>query len=339
LSKDPTFLDHPSNRFVRAFTESQIATASRTNYGSSWRFAEFWRDQVQKHMEVCHEFIDPIVADTVAKKHEQMRLGLDVKDATGEVKEGETLLEHLVNYTEDPTVLRDETLNIMIAGRDTTAATLTFAVYMLSQHPDVLARLREEIIAKVGVSGRPNHDDLRGMKYLRAFINEVLRLYPPVPNNLRLCTEAQVWPALKGGTPFYIPPNTMTLYSVFLMHRRKDLWGPDAHLFDPDRFLDARLHKYLTPNPFIFLPFNAGPRICIGQQFAYHEVSYFLIRLLQSIDAVSLDLETQHLPPADWAQAKGRKALEKVILRSHLTMYILDGLWVRMKEADPVNSV
>jgi hypothetical protein len=100
LSKDPTFLDHPSNRFVRAFTESQIATAYRTNYGSSWRFAEFWRDQVQKHMEVCHEFIDPIVVDTVAKKHEQMRLGLDVKDATGEVKEGETLLEHLVNYTE-----------------------------------------------------------------------------------------------------------------------------------------------------------------------------------------------------------------------------------------------
>jgi hypothetical protein len=54
-----------------------------------------------------------------------------------------------------------------------TAATLTFAVYMLSQHPDVHVRLREEIIAKVGVSGRPTHDDLRGMKYLRAFINGV----------------------------------------------------------------------------------------------------------------------------------------------------------------------
>jgi len=69
------------------------------------------------------------------------------------------------------------------------------------------------------------------------------------------------------------------------MHRRKDLWGPDgkhlyfpwleipkahefylAHVFDPDRFLDERLREYLTPNPFIFLPFNAGPRICLGQQ-------------------------------------------------------------------------
>ena len=100
LSKDPTFLDHPANRFVRAFMESESATAYRTNYGSSWRFAEFWRDQVQKHMKVCYEFIDPIIVDALAKKHEQRCLGVDVNDSTGEVKEGETLLEHLVNYTE-----------------------------------------------------------------------------------------------------------------------------------------------------------------------------------------------------------------------------------------------
>ncbi|KAI9572478.1 cytochrome P450 [Boletus coccyginus] len=340
LFNDPTLLNHPANRFIRAFTESQIATASRTNYGTSWRFAEPWQDQVEKHMQVCYEFVDPIVADMIAKKkREQGQPGSDVNNGTGKVKEGETLLEHLVHYTEDEKALRDETLNIVVAGRDTTAATLTFSVYMLSQHPDVLARLREEIVAKVGVSGRPTHDDMRDMKYLRAFINEVLRLYPPVPVNLRLSTEAQTWPALNGGKSFYIPPNTTTMYSVFLMHRRKDLWGPDADLFDPDRFLDERLHKYLTPNPFIFLPFNAGPRICLGQQFAYHEVSYFLVRLLQSFDAFSLDMDTQHLPPADWAQAKGRKALEKVVMRAHLTLYVKDGLWVKMKEVDPVHTI
>ncbi|KAI9572477.1 cytochrome P450 [Boletus coccyginus] len=340
LFNDPTFLHHPANRFVHAFTESQIATASRTNYGTSWRFAEFWQDQVEKHMQVCYEFVDPIVADTLAKK-QQGQPGSDVNDGMGTVKEGETLLEHLVHYTEDQKVLRDEALNIMIAGRDTTAATLTFAVYMLSQHPDVLARLREEIVAKVGLSGRPTHGDMRDMKYLRAFINGVQLAIvskafqtdleirgPPTISTCSYECQAHTWPALNGGKSFYIPPNTM-----------KDLWGPDADLFDPDRFLDERLHKYLTPNPFIFLPFNAGPRICLGQQFAYHEASYFLVRLLQSFDAFSLDMDTQHLPPADWAQAKGRKALEMVVMRSHLTLYIKGGLWVKMKEVDPVNSI
>ncbi|KAG6374895.1 cytochrome P450 [Boletus reticuloceps] len=339
LSKDPVFLNHPSNRFIRAFTASQIAAAVRVNYGPCWRLAELWQDQVQKHTKVCYEFIDSIIADTLAKKYARRRLGLDVKDSTGKVKERETFLEHLVNYTEDQTVLRDDMMNILIAARDTTAATLTFSVYMLSQHPDVLARLREEIIAKVGPSRRPTHDDMREMKYLRAFIDEVLRLYPPAPFNIRSSIEAQIWPELNGGKPFYIPPDTTIAYCVFLLHRRKDLWGPDADLFDPDRFLDERLHKYLTPNPFIFLPFGAGPRICLGQQFAYNEISYFLIRLLQSFDAVSLDMETQRLPPSDWAQAKGRKALEKVILRSHLTMYVQDGLWVRMKEDDATHVV
>jgi len=100
LFNDPTFLNHPANRFVCAFMESQIATANRAHYGTFWRFAEFWQDQVEKNMQVCYEFVDPIVADALAKKHEQGKPGSDVNDGTGKVKEGESLLEHLVHYTE-----------------------------------------------------------------------------------------------------------------------------------------------------------------------------------------------------------------------------------------------
>jgi cytochrome P450 len=90
------------------------------------------------------------------------------------------------------------------------------------------------------------------------------------------------------------------------------------------RFLDDRVHKYLTPNPFIFLPFNAGPRICLGQQFAYNEVSFFLIRLLQKFSGVSLAQDAQppgSIPPKSWKSAGGRQAIEKVWPMSHLTMY------------------
>lgn len=83
-----------------------------------------------------------------------------------------------------------------------------------------------------------------------------------------------------------------------------------AEEFDPDRFIDERLYKYLTPNPFIFLSFNAGPRICLGQQFAYNEMSFFLIRLLQDLESITLDMDAQDpesRPPADWAKCPGRK--------------------------------
>ncbi|KAG6329055.1 hypothetical protein ID866_10035, partial [Astraeus odoratus] len=89
------------------------------------------------------------------------------------------------------------------------------------------------------------------------------------------------------------------------MQRRKDLWGPDAEIFDPDRFLDERT-KYLTKNPYIFVPFNAGPRICLGQQFAYNQISYFLVRFFQTFSSVSLAEEFQTLPPAEWSEDAGR---------------------------------
>lgn len=128
------------------------------------------------------------------------------------------------------------------------------------------------------------------------------------------------------------------------MHRRTDLWGPDGSYlrillcskanalsaleFDPDRFLDERLHKYLTPNPFIFSPFNAGPRICLGQQFAYQEVSFFLVRLLQQFTNFRMEPDVQPVesrPPAHWAASGGRKAREKLVPGTHLTMYVKVG--------------
>lgn len=98
-----------------------------------------------------------------------------------------------------------------------------------------------------------------------------------------------------------------------------------AEDFDPDRFLDHRVHKYLTPNPFIFLPFNAGPRICLGQQFAYNEMSFFMVRLLQTFSNITLDPSAQDPDtrvPAAWAEFPGRKGKEKVWPKSHITLYM-----------------
>jgi cytochrome P450 len=80
----------------------------------------------------------------------------------------------------DKDVIMDAIISVLSAGRDTTAFTLTFAMYMLTQHQDVCQKLREEILAHVGSHGRPTYEHVKEMKYLRAFLNETLRLYPTV---------------------------------------------------------------------------------------------------------------------------------------------------------------
>ncbi|EKM59240.1 uncharacterized protein PHACADRAFT_249546 [Phanerochaete carnosa HHB-10118-sp] len=329
--------------FARAFAEAQSKLNFRFRMGWLWPWFELLGSETRAPMETVDAFLDPILAAAVEKAERTKREnGGSVPENMEEIEEDETLLDHLVKYTDDRKILHDEVLNIMIAGRDTTAITLTVAIYFLSQHPEVLRRLRQEILEKVGPSRRPTYEDIREMKYLRAFINETLRLYPAVPWNVRYSVNDTVVPSPNPDKPYFIPANTPVVYSVHCMHRREEFWGPDAEAFDPDRFLDARAQRYLTPNPFVFLPFNAGPRICLGQQFAYNEMSFFLVRLLQHFDDVALREDA--LPPAcrvpaAWAGAPGRKGVERFWPKTHLTLYAKGGLWVTMREAQNAEAI
>ncbi|THU82991.1 cytochrome P450 monooxygenase pc-3 [Dendrothele bispora CBS 962.96] len=329
-SSSDTYLTHPSTKFVTAFAQGQLAITLRNVRGKYWRLFEFWKDEAAGYRKDVEDFVNPILDEAMTNLRRKEEGDMESENMK-EVGEEETFLEHLVKVTEDKKVVMDELLNILLAARDTTASLLTFSVYVLTQRPDIFARLKSEISEKIGFARRPTYEDTRDMKYLRAFLNETLRLYPAVPVDGRSPKHATTLPN-KNGKPWYVPADTRCVYSVFLMHRREDLWGPDALEFDPDRFLDERLHKYLTPNPFIFLPFNAGPRICLGQQFAYNESSYFLIKLLQKFDDFSLALDVQpSQPPSEWKPEPGTtKGRDKVTLFSHLTMSVKDGLWIRM---------
>ncbi|KIK67201.1 hypothetical protein GYMLUDRAFT_37268 [Collybiopsis luxurians FD-317 M1] len=331
--------DTLAREFSHAFLQAQEAISTRERFSLIWPLLEIRKDKTEEPMKVLNAFIQPIVNDAIAKM-KSMQRSVEEKNKVEEIEEDETLLDHLVKITDDPVILKDETLNIMIAGRDTTAATLTFVVYFLSMYPEIMDRLRKEILEKVGPSKRPTYDDIRDMKFLRAVINETLRLYPVVPFNVRECIHATTWPSPDPTQPpLYIPAGAKVPYSVFMMHRRKDLWGPDAEVFDPDRFLDERLKTYLTPRPFIFLPFNAGPRICLGQQFAYNEMSFFLVRLLQKFNSFT------HIPelrpsefeiPKEWKSAPGRKGIDSFFPKMTLTMYAGVGLWIKAEEAEAI---
>ncbi|KAG2003619.1 cytochrome p450 [Coprinopsis cinerea AmutBmut pab1-1] len=329
LPNPTSFTLHPSNTFVNAFFNGLNEVAMRSVIGEEWPLREFSKDLVKPYRDIVDQIIEPMVDAALQAAHSDT----SEKEKSGR-DEPTTLLQQLVSQTKDKSIIMDELLNLFVAGRDTTACTLTFSVYMLAEHPAVVERLRADVLNKVGEKGRPSYDDIRDMKYLRAFINEVLRLYPPVPINNRQAINDTLFTTKDGAQPIFVPAKTQVIYSVVDIQRRKDLWGPDADEFDPDRFLDERLHRYLIPNPFIFSPFNAGPRICLGQQFAYNEVSFFLIRLLQQFSKFSLALDAQpadSLPPAAWKGKEGLQAKEKIWPGVNLTLFVKGGLWVRME--------
>ncbi|PPQ95842.1 hypothetical protein CVT26_015972 [Gymnopilus dilepis] len=314
----PSFYDHPSNKFVGAFAEGLALAAFRLGRGGEWPLAEFFQDKIRPFRKVMDDFTEPLLRDALAKQETELaenKLHLDAEE--------ETLLAHLVKRTQDPAILKDELVNLLVAGRDSVMCLLSYSLYMLSEHPEIEKRLRQEIYDKVGSMSCPTHAHLRELKFMRAFLNEVLRLYPPVPLNFRTNKKPVVLPAVRPGeAPIYVPANTSCMYTVINIHRRTDLWGPDALEFDPDRFIDERLQKYLAPNPYIFCPFNAGPRVCLGQQFAYNEASFYLVRLLQHFTRFTLDMSANTPPPSAWAAGDGLKSREKIQPMSHLTMSI-----------------
>ncbi|CAE6540278.1 unnamed protein product [Rhizoctonia solani] len=243
---------------------------------------------------------------------------------------GDTFIDDLVSSTDDRTLITDELVNILLAARDTTASLLTFTTYLLTQHPKVLHRLREEIREHIRPDAAPTYEHIKGMKYLRAILNETLRLFPSVPINERATLTGCSIPTASG--PLYVPSGTQVLYSPLLMQRRQDLWGPDAWEFDPERWLDGRNEAFVK-DPMRFVPFNAGPRICLGQQFAYNEASFVLVRLFQRFSKLELAMDAAppgSVPPVEWQGQYGRKGFERVWVKNAITLYSKGGMWVRV---------
>ena len=158
--------------------------------------------------------------------------------------------------------LRDEAMTILLAGHETTANALVWAFYLLSQHPDVERRLHDELDA-LG-SAALGAADVARLPYTRAVLAETMRLYPPAwIVGRRAMQEYQLG-------PYTLAPRTIVLMSQWVMHR-DPRWWPEADRFTPERWLEAgSAHDSARPK-FSYFPFGAGPRICIGEQFAWME--------------------------------------------------------------------
>jgi cytochrome P450 len=191
---------------------------------------------------------------------------------------GTDLLGRLIAARDDETgggmsaeELRDQVVTIFLAGHETTAVAMSWTWYLLSQHPAALAKLEAELETVLG--GRPpRHEDLVRLPYARMVIEESMRLYPPAPGlSVRLATEDRVICGVKA------PKGTAISVMPWVLHRHRLLWD-EPERFDPERFSPARS---AGRHRFAYLPFGAGPRICIGAAFAMAEAMLMLVTVAQ----------------------------------------------------------
>ncbi|KAK8196854.1 cytochrome P450 52A12 [Phyllosticta capitalensis] len=243
---------------------------------------KYWLAHTKTFHKLCadvHAFVDYFVQLALARE----KGAPPPKGANG--KDKYVFLHAIADQTRNPAILREQLLNILLAGRDTTASLLSWTIWLLAQHPDVWTKLRSTILDEFGSYEDPEEitfTRLKSCKYLQQVLNEVLRVFPVVPLNSRRCISDTTLPRGGGPTgesPIFVPAGTEVNYSVYVMHHRTDIWGEDAEDFKPERW-EGRKPGWE------FLPFNGGPRICLGQQFALTEASYVVVRLMQRFDAV-----------------------------------------------------
>ncbi|OIW21661.1 hypothetical protein TanjilG_07281 [Lupinus angustifolius] len=200
-----------------------------------------------------------------------------------ERKGGDILSRFLQMKEFDSTYLRDIILNFVIAGKDTTAATLAWFIYMLCKYPAVQEKAAEEVKEATHTTTISScaefvscvtEEALEKMNYLHAAITETLRLYPAVPVDAKICFSDDTLP-----DGYSVNKGDMVSYQPYAMGRMKFIWGDDAEEYKPERWLDEN-GIFQQESPFKFTAFQAGPRLCLGKEFAYRQMKIFSAVLL-----------------------------------------------------------
>ncbi|GAA0149692.1 oxygenase [Lithospermum erythrorhizon] len=284
-------------------------------------------------LRVINDCLDELIKNAKDTRQEadveklQQRDYSNLKDAS--------LLRFLVDMRGadvDDRQLRDDLMTMLIAGHETTAAVLTWAVFLLAQHPNKMKKAQSEIDLVLGL-GKLTLEALKKLEYIRLIVVESLRLYPQPPLLIRRTLKSDKLPGgYKGSKDGYsIPAGTDIFVSVYNLHRSPYFWD-NPNEFEPERFLrkkesegiegwagfdPSRSPGALYPNEiisdFAFLPFGGGPRKCVGDQFALMESTIALAMLLQKFDV----------------ELKG--SADSVEIVTGATIHTKNGLWCKVK--------
>jgi cytochrome P450 len=229
----------------------------------------FWSDMPRPKFRHAIEEMDAYLYAIIRRRREELA-------ASGRLPNPGDLLGRLVvepGMSDD--LIRDQLLTMLIAGHDTSTASLSWTLYLLGRHPEAMARLRAETDAVLAnPDDPPEAEQLGRLSYLDLAFKESLRMYPPIHVGNRRTSQDMT---IAG---YAVPAGTRVMYSIYLSHRDKDFW-PDPERFYPERFERGQDEK--RP-PLTYVPFGGGPRNCIGASFAQVEAKVVLSRIVQRFD-------------------------------------------------------
>jgi cytochrome P450 len=235
--------------------------------------------KVKDLMGGVYAYIGRLVDQSLSKNH-------DEASGHNQDKTIRTAIDLFVEHSGDDTVglrprdLVDFVLNFVIAARDTSSMATLWFFYRLSKHPEVEAKIREELATKLKSLG-VDHDGyitthhVKQLVYLEATIKETLRLHPTAPFMVRQALQDTV---LDGDV--IIRKGQTVGISVYAMARNPRVWGPDAAEFKPERWIDTKTGELLTFPATKFFTFSAGPRTCIGMKLAMLNLRVLTANLL-----------------------------------------------------------
>ncbi|KAL0425889.1 UNVERIFIED_CONTAM: cytochrome [Sesamum radiatum] len=234
--------------------------------------------KLKKSLQVVDEFAYKLIHSRT------QQMNMPGNDSVMRMKKDDLLSRFLQLTDATPKYLRDITMNFIIAGKDTTATTLSWFIYMLCKYPHVQEKVAEEIKDATGCkevadisefSACLTEEALGKMHYLHAALTETLRIYPAVAVDAKQCLRDDIMP-----DGFSVRKGDMVAYQPYAMGRMKSIWGNDAEEFKPERWLDKN-GCFQHASPFKFTAFQAGLRLCLGKDFAYRQMKIFSSILLR----------------------------------------------------------
>ncbi|MBA0620537.1 hypothetical protein Godav_006241 [Gossypium davidsonii] len=212
--------------------------------------------------------IDSLILSVVNHRTEEATHG---KDLLQMILDGAETYDDYKGQSKERFIV-DNCKNMYFAGYETTATTLSWTLMLLAASPDWQARVRAEVLETCKDGFLPDANALRNMKTLTMVILETLRLYPPATFVIRLALEDIDF---KG---IMIPKDMNIQIPIPALQQSLQLWGPDAHRFNPERFANGIVEVCKVPQA--YMPFGIGARICSGQHFTMAELKVALSLLL-----------------------------------------------------------